>query len=134
MPVTTHTVTTLTEANANHVSDRRAASHKQDNSVTEAEWPIVTRSAYVALARGATAPDADASAEAKRLNLAQRRLCAVRNAASTLVLMIDAAMNSFNPQLAGNPTDEQSRRVYGRLRALHKQANVQLMRVPLEVR
>lgn len=134
MPVTTHTVTTLTEANSNHVSNRRAASHRQDNSLTESEWPLVTHAVYVALARGAAAPDGDAKAEAARLNLPLRRLCAVRAQAGTLVLLLDAALKSYNPQVAGNPTDKASRRIYNRLRAMHQQANKLLMQVPVEVR
>lgn len=134
MPVTSHDITTLTEANSNHVSDRRAASALQDNSLTQSEWPLVTRAAFVALVRGATADGADGKADAAALNLPLRRLCAVRNTLGTTLLMVDGAMSSFNPALPGNPTDAQSRRVYNRLRALHAVLNKQLMRVPLEVR
>ena len=132
MPVTTHTLETLTEANSNHVSDRHAASERMTSSVTESEWPLVTKSVYVALARGSTAENADAQAVA--LNLPLRRLCAVRATLGTALLMLDGALRSFNPEVAGNPTDDTSRRVYNRLRTLHGQVNKQLMRVPLEVR
>jgi len=126
MPITTSPAPTA-HLNANHVSNRHAATTLADTSIQPSQWSVVTRSVYTAMARGTGGEDV------AKLNLPVKRLCAARNALQQALLLIDASITSHNVQGQGDGSDL-SRRTYNRLRGLRKGVEKALLEMPLEIK
>jgi hypothetical protein len=128
---TTPTVPALSpETNRNGHTPRRAASSKQRSTVRTGSKPFVTRAAYNKLTQGAS----DTGAPPEPVDVAKKRLCAARAAVGNALLMIDAAMHSHRPGLAGTPAEIDARaHTWQALRSVRRDVERGWVAFPLEV-
>jgi hypothetical protein len=134
MPTVSQTTPTVLSINPdtdrNGHTARRAASPKQRSTVRPGHKPFVTRAAYTKLTQGV----GDTGAPPEPVDLAKKRLCAARAAVGNALLMIDAAMHSHRPGLAGTPAEIDVRaHTWQALRAVRRDVEKGWVGFPLEV-
>lgn len=104
--------------NSNGVRNRRAASPLRKNSITESEYPVVTKTVYDAIIRG----------QGGEANPMLKRLCNNKNKLGTLVLGLQASIRDYNPQVERQPSA-----IYNRLRQIEKVVQREYLNFPLRI-
>lgn len=104
--------------NSNGVTNRRAASPLRKNSITESEYPVVTKTVYDSIVRG----------QGGDTNLMMRRLCQNRNMLGKLLMGLQVSMKDHNPQIKDQPSA-----IYNRLRQIEKVVQREYLNFPLRI-
>lgn len=112
--------------NPNGVSNRLAAPTKQASSVSDAQWPVLTQSAYMKLQKAATVAG---DKELEKLPVAKVRLAHARNKLWQTITAYDAALRETRTD---GPTPDA--KVHNELRSQRKLLEKCVTGFPLEVR
>lgn len=106
------------------VTNRRAASAKRVRDVMEGPHPVVTQSGYRSVIQN----------QGAEVNLKIKRLCQMKNLLSNFMLVADAALRDYNPQVAANKgREEEVRATYQALRGQRDKVEKLWKTFPLRV-